>query len=261
MKPDDFEAIPGATLLKLADALDHGNLSHGVTQTALGKELGMGNQLAMDRLLGLSEEGWTSGQMAYLLRQIAGARNEEHRVSQLLDLVISGPDIPGVVMRATGSVFQEIVSRAEEEVLMASFAIYNGQSIFAPLVERWRERPTMAVKLFLDIPRPRNDTTIDSALVARYRKQFIEKEWPGEKLPELYHFLPALESNATKRASMHAKVVVVDRSEVFVSSANFTNAAQTKNIEVGVKISHPASAVRVWDFFNGALREGEFSPF
>ena len=261
MKPDDFEAVPGATLLKLADALEHGNLSQGVTRTALGRELSNGNPIAIDRLLGLSEAGWSSGHMAYLMRQIAGARKEEHRVSQLLDLVISGPDLPGVVMRATGSVFQEMVARAEEEVLMASFAIYNGRSIFSPLVERWRECPNLSVKLFLDIPRPKNDTTIDSALVSRYRKRFIEKEWPGEKLPQLYHFLPALESNATKRASMHAKVVVVDRSEVFVSSANFTNAAQTKNIEVGVKISHAASAVRVCDFFDCALRAGEFSAF
>lgn len=261
MKPDDFAEVPSTTLLKLGAALEHGNLSQGMTRTALGKELGEVSSATVARILELDDAGWSHKQLAYLFRQIAEARNEERRVSHLLDLVISGPDVPGVAMRATGSVFQEMVSRAEKEVLMASFAIYNGRNIFTPLVRRWEERPELAIKLFLDIPRPRNDTTIDSALVARYRNRFIEKEWPGEQLPELFHFLPALDSNAQTRASMHAKVIVVDRSEVFVSSANFTNAAQTKNIEVGVKISHAASATRVCDFFQGALRAGLFSAF
>lgn len=39
-----------------------------------------------------------------------------------------------------------------------------------------------------------------------------------------------------KRASLHAKCVVVDERMAFISSANFTEAAQIRNIEVGVLI-------------------------
>jgi phosphatidylserine/phosphatidylglycerophosphate/cardiolipin synthase-like enzyme len=212
-------------------------------------------------VLDLGDSGWQPTQIAYLVDQIIAARKEEERLSHLLDLVISGPETSGVTMRATGAVFQELISNAENEILMASFAIYNGQSIFKPLVQRWKERPDLSVKLFLDIPRPWNDTTLDSALVARYRKRFVEKEWPGETLPELYHFLPALESDSKKRASMHAKIVVVDRREVFVSSANFTNAAQTKNIEIGVRISNSTSASRLHEYFLKMFSAGQFRSF
>lgn len=261
MKPDDFWEVPTDELRKLSGAFSDGVLSHGITKTALGKVWKGDFPTGMEAILALNDAGWTPSQLAYLLDQIVAARNEEDRFSHLLDLVISGPEVTGVNMRATGAVFQEMVSTAEEEILMASFAIYNGQNIFKPLVQRWEERPELSVKLFLDIPRPRHDTTLESALVARYRKRFVEKEWPGETLPELYHFLPALESNPAKRASMHAKIVVVDRREAFVSSANFTNAAQTKNIEVGVKISQVSSANLIRDFFLGALETGQFQSF
>ena len=241
--------------------MSSGLLAQGITEVGVEKIWKGAFPAATQAILSLKEQGWRPDQTAFLVQQIIEARNEESRLSHLLDLVISGPEIPGLTMRATGSVFQEMVSQAQEEVLLASFAIYNGQSIFAPLTQRWAERPELSVRLFLDIPRPRNDTTIASALVARYRKRFVEKEWPGDKLPELYHFLPALESDTAKRASMHAKVVVVDRSEVFISSANFTNAAQTKNIEVGVKISHGGCAERVCDMFCGSLEQGQFSAF
>ena len=40
----------------------------------------------------------------------------------------------------------------------------------------------------------------------------------------------------TVRSSLHAKCVVVDAEHVFVSSANFTEAGQERNIEVGLNI-------------------------
>jgi phosphatidylserine/phosphatidylglycerophosphate/cardiolipin synthase-like enzyme len=43
-----------------------------------------------------------------------------------------------------------------------------------------------------------------------------------------------LEADQTKRTSLHAKCVIVDNEEAFVSSANFTEAAHTRNIEVGI---------------------------
>ena len=41
------------------------------------------------------------------------------------------------------------------------------------------------------------------------------------------------------RASLHAKVVVVDHIKLFLTSANFTEVAQQRNIEMGL-LSHAA---------------------
>src|SRR5690242_6053164 len=53
----------------------------------------------------------------------------------------------------------------------------------------------------------------------------------------------------SKRASLHAKCVVVDEEQAFVSSANFTEAGQTKNIEVGVHLVSRQFAERVVQHF------------
>jgi phosphatidylserine/phosphatidylglycerophosphate/cardiolipin synthase-like enzyme len=55
----------------------------------------------------------------------------------------------------------------------------------------------------------------------------------AERLPELYYDPRSLDMEAVKRSSLHAKCIVVDRQVAFVTSANFTEAAQMRNIEVG----------------------------
>jgi phosphatidylserine/phosphatidylglycerophosphate/cardiolipin synthase-like enzyme len=55
--------------------------------------------------------------------------------------------------------------------------------------------------------------------------------------------------------SLHAKCVVVDERWAFVTSANFTEAAQERNIEAGVLLDHPKLAEALAARFR-ALREG-----
>ena len=55
-------------------------------------------------------------------------------------------------------------------------------------------------------------------------------------MPALYYDPRSLDLEAVKRSSLHAKCIVVDRRVAFVTSANFTEAAQTRNIEVGALI-------------------------
>ncbi|MBX9679809.1 MAG: hypothetical protein K2X38_13685 [Gemmataceae bacterium] len=67
-------------------------------------------------------------------------------------------------------------------------------------------------------------------------KRFREKDWPCERLPEIYHDPRSLAVEDFKRSSMHAKCIVVDRRIAFVTSTNFTEAAQARNIEVGTLV-------------------------
>lgn len=51
----------------------------------------------------------------------------------------------------------------------------------------------------------------------------------------------------------HAKVIVIDRITAFVTSANFTEAALTRNIEAGVMIRQPRFAERLTTYFEGLM--------
>jgi phosphatidylserine/phosphatidylglycerophosphate/cardiolipin synthase-like enzyme len=79
--------------------------------------------------------------------------------------------------------------------------------------------------------------------------RFRTQEWPGECLPELYSDPRSLDQEAVKRSSLHAKCIVVDRQVALVTSANFTEAAQTRNIELGALIRCPRFAARLAGHF------------
>ncbi len=69
----------------------------------------------------------------------------------------------------------------------------------------------------------------------------------------------SLDLEADKRACLHAKCVVVDGEAVFISSANFTEAAQERNIEMGLLVRSRWLAERVTRHFETLLHARLFS--
>jgi phosphatidylserine/phosphatidylglycerophosphate/cardiolipin synthase-like enzyme len=55
---------------------------------------------------------------------------------------------------------------------------------------------------------------------------------------------------------MHAKCIVVDGTRCFVSSANFTQSGQARNIEVGVLIEDRNLAASIQDQFESLVTQG-----
>jgi phosphatidylserine/phosphatidylglycerophosphate/cardiolipin synthase-like enzyme len=70
----------------------------------------------------------------------------------------------------------------------------------------------------------------------------------------------SLETETARRASLHAKCIVVDKGVAFVSSANFTEAAQSKNVEVGVLLRSTAFARRLIEHFEALASEHALAP-
>ncbi len=59
---------------------------------------------------------------------------------------------------------------------------------------------------------------------------------------------------------LHAKAVVADDEAVFVTSANLTEAALTRNIEVGLLVRDRALAASVSSHFQGLIDRGLLYP-
>ena len=75
--------------------------------------------------------------------------------------------------------------------------------------------------------------------------------------PEVYCCEQIMDPQNGKPGSLHAKCITVDNEQVFVSSANFTEAGQDRNIEVGLLVQSPVIAGRVSRFFE-ALVDSQF---
>ena len=110
------------------------------------------------------------------------------------------------------------------------------------------------MRLYLDISRKPGDTTISDQLVKRFCRQFEETQWPvGKPISEIYYDPRALDLDRKKVAILHAKCIVIDCESVFVSSANFTEAAQLKNIEIGLLLKSQAVAERITRFLDSLV--------
>jgi phosphatidylserine/phosphatidylglycerophosphate/cardiolipin synthase-like enzyme len=175
-------------------------------------------------------------QIATLLETIAADRAHQKEGDVRIELVSTGPEAPGITNRDTAVVVRELFRGAQESVIVAGYAVYQGRDVFDALASRMVELPELRVQMFLDVHRPQGNSTLGPELIKAFARRFRQKEWPGDRMPEIYFDPRSLETEGTKRASLHAKCVVVDRQETFVSSANFTEAAQLRNIEVGLLV-------------------------
>jgi hypothetical protein len=120
------------------------------------------------------------------------------------ELVTSGPDNSGST-RDTGVVLREMFSQAEHRIVIIGFAVYQGREIFAALADRMCQRPDLAVRLCLDIHRAPGDMTTSAALLRRFARRFIQHEWPGPRLPEVFYDPRGLIEGETRHAALHAK--------------------------------------------------------
>lgn len=174
-------------------------------------------------------------QVAYFLRSLAKERSANGDVSSV-ELVWTGPEGVQSSSRDTGVVVRELFRSATKSILIAGFAVHRGREIFRQLADRMTEKADLEVRMFLNIPRALRDTTLTEHLVARFARDFRRDHWDGVRVPEVFYDPRSLVMDERKRTSLHAKCVVVDGATSFVTSANFTEAAQQRNIEVGALI-------------------------
>jgi phosphatidylserine/phosphatidylglycerophosphate/cardiolipin synthase-like enzyme len=205
-------------------------------------------------------EGMESRHLADCLEMLCQDRRQRPVAEDLIDLVWTGPEAPGIVNRDTSVVVREMFQSARRSVLIAGYAVYQGHAIFKELADRMDEIPELQVQMFLDIHRPQQDQSSQSELIRLFAERFIRKQWPGLVVPKLYFDPRSLETDQTKRASLHAKCIVVDKEQAFVSSANFTEAAQTRNIEVGLLVHDRKIAQRLFDHFGSLAASGIVKP-
>jgi phosphatidylserine/phosphatidylglycerophosphate/cardiolipin synthase-like enzyme len=108
--------------------------------------------------------------------------------------------------------------------------------------------------MFVNISRPPASQATEAQLLRAFGERFVADDWPtGARLPELFYDPRALSALPGPKAVLHAKCIVVDDCRAFVTSANFTEAAQERNIEAGVLVSDPAFARAVRDQFESLV--------
>ena len=130
---------------------------------------------------------------------------------------------------------------------------------FEVLARRMDARPDLRVALLLNIQRKRGDTTATDHLVRRFADRLWTTEWPGTRRPSVFFDPRALEPDGPAGV-LHAKAVVVDDGLLFLTSANLTEAALDRNIELGLLVRDPILAASVVQHFRALIDRGLLTP-
>lgn len=248
--------LPADELRRLAGAMRSGRLGPPYTALAVRQLVGAHRADEVAGALGaLDTDGMAPRHVAVVLDVLANAGGPPGSV---VTLVASGPEVPGIPVRDTGAVVRELFGAAQESVLVVGYAVHQGRDVFRVLAERMDANPELTVRMCLDVSRPPGDTSHASEILGRFAYRFRTTEWPGTRLPELLYDPRALAPDRERRASLHAKCVVVDGVRAFVSSANFTEAAQERNVEIGVLIESKPVAAELDCYFGTMVETGCF---
>ena len=152
-----------------------------------------------------------------------------------------------------------MLSSAEYSVWASTYAFFDGPKAFEILARRMDARPELRVKLLLNIQRKRGDTTVAEHLVRKFTDRFWKIDWPGSSRPNVYYDPRALEMDGPSGV-LHAKALVVDNESVFITSANLTEAALDRNIELGLIVRDHALALTALSHFRSLIDRGLLKP-
>jgi len=242
---------------RLVSALESGLLGPSPTRASLRAVLG-NREDAEDLVASLVELGrlGISGPAAAAwLRAVerAAARNRKP------DLVWSGPEVPGLHARDTRRVYEELLGSAERSILASTYAFFDGPKAFEVLARRMDATPALRVTLLLNIQRKWGNATASEQLVRGFAERFWKTDWPGSSRPSVFYDPRALVPDGPGGV-LHAKAVVADDEAVFITSANLTEAALDRNIELGVLIRDRAIALTVGGYFRNLIDRDLLKP-
>lgn len=150
-----------------------------------------------------------------------------------VEVVWTGPEAGGPLVRPTGAVIREMLQqvRAGGEVLLVGYSVTADDG--SPTLE--------IIKLLADASRDQAQirVVLHKDTEEKNRQNLLANWGAFAVKPTIYTWEPRLGGPYRK---MHAKVLVVDRVEVLVTSANLTYHGLSENIELGLRVRGPQAA-------------------
>ena len=249
--------LPSHLRDRLASTLESGLLGSSPSVVSLRSVLGSreDEEHLVASLLELGRLGISGPAAAAWLRTVERAAARTRKP----DLVWSGPEVPGLHARDTRRVYEELLGSAERSIWASTYAFFDGPKAFEVLARRMETTPALRVTLLLNIQRKRGDNTASEQLVRRFAERFWKTDWPGSARPSVFYDPRALDPEGPGGV-LHAKAVVADDETVFITSANLTEAALDRNIELGVLIRDRALALAVGGYFQNLIDRDLLKP-
>jgi phosphatidylserine/phosphatidylglycerophosphate/cardiolipin synthase-like enzyme len=253
--------LPPKSLQALAEAFAGGPLRSNLSSGLLAPFIGGKADRVATLFKSLRDQGCPPAVLSEICEALHKAKARMAEAERNLFLVLSGPDVPGIPVVDTATVARSLFVEARSEVLVCSFVVYPIPDFFTPLVEKMKGNSDFKVRFIVDVSHERKSPDEPLPLVAnRFRRRFLETCWLGGTPPELLHDPRPFSEDESLRGVQHSKIVLIDRCAALVTSANFTQAAQSKNIEAGFLTRDRHQVERIADYFDALQQTKRLVP-
>ena len=193
---------------------------------------------SLDRTMGLLR-AWRgdyddASRLSRMLQSLLDVkRSVEDRTTQA-DLVWTGHKPPGSSLRSTPPVIAEMLDAAKRHVIVLSYSVWLGQARVRPVLDRIVAARHRGAQVTFVIDRNYDP----SGVVPGHNREQLRTEWPNDvPRPDIYSW----GDDDDRIAKLHAKVIIVDRRDLLVTSANLTGHGMSGNLELGARlIGRPA---------------------
>jgi len=201
----------------------------------------------------------TGAQIGIVMDLLATERARQQNDGDRIQMVWTGPDQEGPSARDTGVVARELLGQASQSLLISTFSISRDSTTFEPLNEAMIRNHELEVTLVLHVEMLRQSMFGERAASA-FARDFWATKWPWPTRPKVFFDPRGVVDNPMGRALQHSKCIVADLERVFITSSNYTESGQLRNIELGVLIRDEKLAGRVDGQFRSLIKKGLLNP-
>lgn len=225
-------ASPTDAVVAIAEALDSGTIDLATSSVGIASVPAVDTRTAQRcaRAFALLPPEATAPAAALALRTAVGLRDLERLRRPEIEIVWTGPEADGPLVRPTLAVIEEMLGEVQEagEILIVGYAFAVADD------------PPLSAVIDLLCAASRRGVIVTIVLhrdeEERNRAHLLSAWDPRAIKPRLLTWDPPLEFPYTK---LHAKVLVVDRLEALVTSANLTLHGLRANLELGLRVRGP----------------------
>lgn len=222
---------------ELIGLLDAGTLDPTSSRARVAQQVTLGGA-SLDRTMSLLR-AWrgdydNTSRLSRMLRSLLDVKQSVEERNTQADLVWTGHKPPGSSLRSTPPVIAEMLDAGKRHVIVLSYSVWLGQARVRSVLDRVvaARRRGAQVTFVVD----RNYSPGDTA--SGHNREQLRTEWPNDvPRPDIYTW----GNDEDRIAKLHAKVIIVDRRDLLVTSANLTGHGMSGNLELGARlIGRPA---------------------
>jgi phosphatidylserine/phosphatidylglycerophosphate/cardiolipin synthase-like enzyme len=152
-------------------------------------------------------------------------------------------------------VARELLGQAERSLLITTFSISRDAATFEPVSAAMQRNPELVVTMVLHVDMSRHCLYGSTAATA-FARDFWTNKWPWPERPKVFYDPRGVLEHPMDRALQHSKCIVADLERVFITSSNYTESGQLRNIELGLLVRDQRLAARVVGQFRSLIAGG-----